>query len=252
MKKKLLFSLALLVVAAVTISFTTFYPSGSPGGYTNSPLDGANCTHCHPGSASPVSNYITTDIPAEGYFGGFTYNITVSYTGSGKKGFELTCEDSNNTKVGVLHQGSGTKMTNGNHAVTHSSAQSSSTATWNFTWTAPASGTGTVTFYSALVVGEPHVKYCSLTVNESTTGINSLENQLSFKVYPNPAVDHMMVQTDNDSEKRLDIFNNSGVLCKSVKINSEQEINLNDLASGIYSVRLYDHGKTATRKLIKK
>jgi len=251
MTKKTLFSIAVIFISVITISFTTFYPSGSPGGYTNSPLDGHNCTTCHPGTATQVNSYITTDIPSGGYFGGFTYNITVSYTGSGKKGFELTCEDDNNVKVGILHTGTGTKMTNAMHALTHSSAKSSNTATWNFTWTAPESGTGNVTFYSALVVGEPHVKYCSLSVNESTTGLNALKQQLDFNVYPNPAINNIRIQTNNDNEKRLDFFNSSGVLCKSVKITKARDVNLSDMASGIYSISLNDHGKITTRKLIK-
>ncbi len=155
----------ILIVSVSAIA----YPTGAPAGYTGSPGDGMNCTNCHGGSTAAVTGWITSNIPAQGYTAGTVYNITVTVSGSGKKGFEVSPQNSSGTQLGVLGAGSGNHLVGGTKYVTHSAAGStSSTATWTFTWTAPAAGTGTVTLYGACVVGKPNIKLTSLVVNENT------------------------------------------------------------------------------------
>jgi hypothetical protein len=164
----------LAIVASVVI-FSSFggdensdYPNGSPGGYTGSPGDGKNCKNCHGGSYSTVSGWITSDIPAAGYTPGSSYTITVTLTGSGNKGFECSPQNSSGGLLGTLTAGSGQHLVNGSKAVTHSSKKTSNPATWTFTWTAPAAGTGDVTFYGAFTVTKSVTKLSTLTVSESS------------------------------------------------------------------------------------
>ena len=139
----------------------------SPYTYTGSPGDGQNCTSCHGGSATPVTGWITSNIPAHGYTPGSSYTITVTATGTGRKGFEVSPQSLTGTQLGVLAAGTGSKLVGGTKYVTHSSAGASgSTSTWSFTWIAPVAGTGAVTFYGAIVVGQPNIKLTKLLVNE--------------------------------------------------------------------------------------
>ena len=132
--------------------------SGSPGGRTGSVGDGGQtCTGCHTGTAQNSTGWITTNIPVSGYAPGQTYTITVTgtHTGVVKFGFELTAENSIGTKVGtfVITNAAQTKLVNQNKAVTHQAAGTTptgNTKTWSVNWTAPATGTGPVTFYAAL------------------------------------------------------------------------------------------------------
>ncbi len=145
------------------------YPSGAPAGYTGSPGDGMNCVNCHGGSSAAVTGWITSNIPSQGYTAGTVYTITVTVSGSGKKGFEVSPQNGSGTQLGVLAAGTGSHLTGGTKYVTQSSAGStSSTVTWSFTWTAPTAGTGMVTFYGAFCVGKSNTKLSTLVVNENS------------------------------------------------------------------------------------
>ena len=145
------------------------YPSGAPAGYTGSPGDGMNCVNCHGGSSAAVTGWITSNIPSQGYTAGTVYTITVTVSGSGKKGFEVSPQNGSGTQLGVLAAGTGSHLTGGTKYVTQSSAGStSSTVTWSFTWTAPTAGTGMVTCYGAFCVGKSNTKLSTLVVNENS------------------------------------------------------------------------------------
>jgi hypothetical protein len=171
--KKWLFLLLIPAVAAAMLLLSSYsgdecdYPSGAPAGYTGSPGDGNDCTSCHGGSSTPVTDWITSDIPAEGYTAGTTYNITVTVTGTGKKGFEVSPQNLSGTQLGTLIAGTGSHLTGGTKYVTQNSASNSNPATWTFEWTAPAAGTGDVTFYGAFAVSKSSTKTSSLTVAEN-------------------------------------------------------------------------------------
>ncbi|MFZ4521273.1 MAG: choice-of-anchor V domain-containing protein [Bacteroidales bacterium] len=173
MKIKTIVTVVLLF--GVTLLLSSFgggnsdYPSGAPSGYTGSPGDGQDCHDCHGGSATAVSGWITTNIPAGGYTAGSTYNITVSVSGSGSKGFQVSPQNAAGTQLGTMVAGSGSETTGSGKYVTHSSSSSSNPATWTFQWIAPASGTGSVTFYGAFCVTKSDTRLSTLTVTESAT-----------------------------------------------------------------------------------
>ena len=158
------------VIISLLVTFSAIaYPSGAPAGYTGSPGDGQHCVSCHGGSAATVTGWITTNVPAAGYTAGTIYNITVTVSGSGKKGFEVSPQNAAGTQLGILAAGTSSHLVGGTKYVTQSSAGStSSTVTWTFTWTAPVAGTGPVTFYGACVVGKPNTKLTNTVVNENT------------------------------------------------------------------------------------
>lgn len=146
-------------IAGLFFLFTSevLYHTGSPGGKTGSPGDGgATCTQCHGGSATFQEGWITSDIPVDGYMPGETYTITATGThaGVGRFGFELTSEDATNTKVGTIMvtNATETQLVNGNNSITHTNSgftPNGDMKSWSFDWTAPAEGTGEVTFYAA-------------------------------------------------------------------------------------------------------
>jgi len=148
--------LSILIIPSALVLYS--YSSGSPGGKTGSTGDGGTtCTQCHAGTATSQSNWITTDIPVDGYTAGETYTITVTGTHSGvvKMGFELTAENTSGTKKGnwTITDATRTKFANANTAVTHTSAgnvPSGNTNTWSADWTAPTAGTGTIKFNAAI------------------------------------------------------------------------------------------------------
>lgn len=144
------------------------YPGGSPAGYTGSPGDGKDCVNCHGGTSSFVSGWITSDIPPEGYLPGNTYNITVTLTGSGDKGFQVSAQDISGNQMGTLIAGSGTHLNGGTKYVNQNNGTTANPAVWHFQWTAPMAGSGNVTFYGAFTVNKPVTKLSTLEVSEQS------------------------------------------------------------------------------------
>lgn len=162
----------LLSIASILVltSFVAFYPTGAPPAKTGSPGDGSNCTECHGGTATSVTGWITSNIPAGGYTPGQTYQITATnqLTGTGKFGFEVSPQNAAGTLLGTLVAGTNSQLVGSNKYVTHTNANTTVSA-WTFNWTAPAAGTGTVTFYGAFAKGKPGpVRLSTLVVNELT------------------------------------------------------------------------------------
>ncbi|TVQ77096.1 MAG: T9SS C-terminal target domain-containing protein [Flavobacteriales bacterium] len=136
------------------------YSFGRTGPYSGSPGDnGLNCSSCHGGSPSPITNAITSNIPASGYVAGNTYTLTlsISHPTNNTFGFQVTAEDASDNKVGTfVSTGGATQVVNGGNAVTHTTAGNQGTnnsRVWTVDWVAPAAGTGDVTFYVAFNSG---------------------------------------------------------------------------------------------------
>lgn len=164
-------SLTILVLGIIVIGLSSFlpYPGGAPSpyNYSGSPADGRDCSYCH-GNMTTASGWITSNIPVSGYIPGTTYQITATNTisGSGKYGFEVSPQSPSGTLLGTLTAGTNSKVVGSGKWITQSSSSTSVTS-WTFSWTAPAAGTGTVTFYGSFARSTGSaVKNCTLVVSE--------------------------------------------------------------------------------------
>lgn len=169
--KKIVLSLFLSFVVFSVFNLlapnATSNPTGAPAGNTGSPADGTTCAEsCHGGSAVTQAGLISSNIPTAGYTPGSTYTITASISGSGNKGFQVSPQNTAGTLLGSLIAGTGSKIVGTNY-VTHSSAKSSTAASWTFQWIAPAAGTGSVTFYGAFAITQNTTMKSTLVVNEA-------------------------------------------------------------------------------------
>lgn len=133
---------------------------GGQAALTGAPSE-QNCTACHIGSTlngatENVFQVVNSQFqPVTTYNPGDTYTVTLSMASSpAKKGFSATALGSSNTMAGSF-TGSGIggtqDFTGGSRKyVSHTaSSNTSSNSLWAWTWTAPASNVGTVTFYVA-------------------------------------------------------------------------------------------------------
>lgn len=187
---KLLF---VFIIPVVLILYAN--SSGSPGGKSGSPGDGnTTCTQCHTGTATPQSGWITSNIPADGYTPGQTYQITATGTHSGvvKFGFELTAETSAGVKTGtfVITDATRTKLINANKAVTHTTAgnvPTGNTSTWTMNWTAPVTNVGQVRFYAAFNATNGNGNTGGDVVYTSTLFVNAAAPAALLSVVPNSA-----------------------------------------------------------------
>jgi len=144
-------------------------PTGAPAGASGGPAEsGITCTQagCHATAPQAVTGYFTTDIPSVGYTAGHVYNISVSFTGTGKKGFQISPQDSIGGGVGTLLSGTGTQIMSTKY-ITHTAAKSTSTAAWTFQWRAPQRGKGRFSFYGAFAITKNSTKKMSIPIVEN-------------------------------------------------------------------------------------
>ncbi len=272
MKTKLYY---LLGLAATFIFLTSAinFGGGSPGGKSGSPGDGGNtCTDCHSGTAISQPDWISTTIPAEGYTPGETYTITASgsHSGVSKFGFETTAEDMNDAKIGTLMatNSTETQLTNGDASITHKSdgtTPSGDSKSWSFDWTAPAEGSGEVTFYAAFNAANGNgntsgdvIYTSSHAVQENvTSSITKLNKENTVNVFPNPFIDFVNIQVEEDESEigEVCIYNSAGQMIHNESAANDHNnirINTSDLTPGVYHFVMELTNKTSISKTVVK
>jgi hypothetical protein len=229
---------------------------GAPPGYTNSPFDGKNCSHCMGGTATPVSGWITSTIPASGYVLGQTYTIVVSGTGTAKKGFQLSPQDPSGTLIGVLTPLGDTKLVGLGRYITHTTPSQSNPAIWTFEWTAPNAVSGDVVFYASIALGKTDTRVTTYTVSQSSVWIDERELRITG-VYPNPVKDKLTLGFVLPAEAtcEADLLSLSGkkysnLISETLPAGSYTKQIVIDLPAGVYILRFRAGEKEMSRKIV--
>lgn len=156
MKSFGLVCLGLMFLASMTFAFS----NGPPDATCGIPPANVNCTQCH-NEFGVNSGGGTLDFSAPvAYSPGVTYDLSVNLSDAGQTrwGFELAVLTSGNNQAGtlVVSDPVNTQLSDNLEPMPDFLKQTSdgtyagtASATWNFQWTAPDVGTGTVTFYVA-------------------------------------------------------------------------------------------------------
>ena len=130
-------------------NFLFSYSSGPPNGYHG---QFSSCTSCHSGSVVSGGNHVSISGLPSSYTPGNTYNLILNLTASSSRGygFQMAVKD-NSSFSGTLNTShSGTRIDS--NYFEHTTRVTDSAI--NFSWTAPSSNAGDVTFYlSALATG---------------------------------------------------------------------------------------------------
>lgn len=259
MKKNYIFKLFLLLIPLTSFILMS-NSSGVSGAYSGSPGDSGNtCSVCHSGGNFSASVSITTNIPATGYEPNTDYDITVllNQSGASRHGFALTAEkNADNSKVGTFTPTSTTRLVNGGANITQSDADSGSI--WTFTWTSPSTNEGPVTFYAAGNAangnGSPSGdQIVTSSLSAPSLGISEAK-RLVFNMYPNPSSDLVQIELPTGTtEAEAGVFDYKGrrVNVKRISPNDNQ-LDVSDLAAGIYLIRISTDEKVGIQKLIKK
>lgn len=240
--------------------------SQAPFGHTGSVGDAKNCTVCHSGAAPLTDNNISTNIPVTGYIPGTTYTITLDVTKAGinKFGFQLTSENSSGIKKGafIITNASQTKMIQSE--VTHTGNGTGATnnqKVWSVDWTAPAAGTGTIFFFSAInaangdggVNGDQIILSSTSISEDLSASINneSLNNFIS--VFPTVASEVVNV-TSSSKIQQIRVYDTTGKLFLNIdnQNNASAQIDVSSLQSGVYLATIKTSTQIRTLKFIKR
>lgn len=271
------FFVALLGLSVTVVTITDpqvlSNATGSPGGRTGAPSDFTGpCMPCHAASLADVTfndTIISSNIPADGWRGGQTYTISanVHHFTSNKMGFEMTCDNSGGSAVGKFISTDGkTQVFNGGKSITHTFSGTSAIGgnkTWTFDWTAPAAGTGKVTFYGAFNATNSNsqadagdtVYADTMNVVESpASGIAVQQMQFNpLKIYPNPAKDVIYLNLKmTDEVGAVSVYNVSGkVVLKRSMAENTRSVDVSSLNTGIYFVKLKVNNVWRLQRFIK-
>lgn len=100
-----------------------------------------------------------------------------------------------------------------------------------------------------LVTGAPvffvYIGYASL--DEINTALYD-----ELVAYPNPFNDQLHLKVDIENVQQVNIYTESGLLLKELRIFDEKEIDVSDLSGGIYFVEFTIDGITKTKRFVKK
>ena len=102
-----------------------------------------------------------------------------------------------------------------------------------------------------LVVGNAEGKLTFFKGNSSNLSVSDFDSQELLHVFPNPVKDVFTIETNIEISK-IALFDIAGKQI-DIKLANANEVDISNLASGIYHIKIYDnYSRTTTRKIIKK
>lgn len=249
---------AMLILGIMSISKLIAFSSIPPTGRTGSPSDGNSCIGCHGGSALlNLAGVIESDIPAEGYVPGETYNLTIasgaSRNNAQRYGFQLSPQDNQGNTVGTLIQVSGTSVSNDGKYISHNGAQSEASPSWTFQWTAPDAGTGSFTFYLSVVAADGNGSTSGDEVILSDLEVSEAQSTSTGKiVFQQPKVfaNDQILSIQHPNLEQINIYDINGKLAYSSSSPSAVT-DISTFESGMYIVTIKAEGKWFREKIIK-
>jgi hypothetical protein len=275
MRKKtiIIFACSLVLCATALLNVNTYSnPSGAPSGSSGAPNDPANgCARsgCHNATPTTRVGLLTSDIPTDGYIAGQTYTFTAQITQAGisKWGFQATAQNNSGTALGtlILTNTGQTRFPSGSSGskyVTHSTGGNSGSTgskTWTFDWTAPAAGTGPVTFYIYAMAANNNGNESGDQVFKETvtyqelTGVGmSAIKPLSMELYPNPSsIGFFSIKGLKEGTNLVKMFDSNGKLVfNQTLLGTNQNIFTNGFEKGVYFVSVESKSGNAFKKLI--
>jgi len=246
-------------------------PNGAPfgaAGAPNDPANGCNRSGCHAGSSTVRAGLINSNVPSTGYVPGQTYTFTIQITEAGisKWGFQVSPQADNGTLLGTLTLTDATQTRfaagGGSKYVTHTTAGNSGSTgskSWTFDWTAPAAGTGDVTFYTYVMASNNNGSTSgdqlfreSVTFQEASgVGYNPLNNS-ALELFPNPSsTGFFMVNGLTADLNLLRMFDMNGKLVfNELLVSGNKSISTAGFDKGVYFVSIEGKQGRTVKKLV--
>lgn len=289
MKFRLIYTFFLLAfVAMISLGNKTGRASNGGKGSTGAPGDNdvvsgqlRTCQGCHAGSAT-IQVTLTIELldtmtllPVTQFTGGKTYKsrVTVNKIAGNPAGYGaqmVALLDAGNVEhKGFSSPSANAKLTKLSGAAGRTYLEHKTTSTTNIfeaLWTAPAAGSGSVTFYSAgngvngnNASGGDAAAKTSFTVQDETVSAVDfqVEKSAAIVVSPNPVRDVMSLEINGlspENDDLLEVFDSTGRLVFSQKMSGETalEIQTDGWPTGLLVVKISRAGRPlAVAKLVK-
>jgi hypothetical protein len=89
--------------------------------------------------------------------------------------------------------------------------------------------------------------WADVTVAALSVAENAIDG---FAIYPNPVTDEFSINSLSNSVRNVQIFNVLGKQVYAKNVLANERVNVTNLNTGIYILKVLEEGKTATRKLV--
>lgn len=293
MNKKYLLSAFFMVTVLVLVTTNNVNSkiTSPPAGNSGDPFTNQTCatSGCHAGPVqTPVANDYSITIgtgsptsPLNGfcYTPGTQYNIAFLInqiaTTNPFYGFQIVALDATNAKAGTMtvanmattqintSGGTGTRQYMG-----HKTANTNHN--WSFKWTAPASGTGPVTFYFTYNVcnattanptsAQGVIYKAAIPIQQCTSGVEDISSWVTdLNLFPNPVSNEFglsfnLLETSTVSSQLYSLDGREVNQLLNEKVdegNFVRSFSMSDLPAGIYLMKLNVGGATITKKIVK-
>ncbi len=261
------------------------YNTKAPGEKTCSGVEGSNS--CHSGGIADNAGTATKSITFSGgtnYIAGQTYTVTVSISHPSRNrfGFQIVSlkngsnanigtvalTDTNRTRSQIPTYGSYQTRNYVMH-ILGGSYGTSNACTWSYSWTAPSTNQGAITFYACLMAANGNntndsgdqTYYTQLTINPSITGVfeDNNENSNDIIIYPNPVKNSFTInyKLTKPSLFKAELLDAQGKLVQLLYNNDKangtinEKITLSENSSpGFYFVKFSIDNKEQLKKII--
>jgi hypothetical protein len=278
MKFKIIYtSFAMLLTSALFLGNSNGRAAGGGGDNTGGPQSGGTCGSCHAGGAynpslqvtflDNASNVVTSWLPNQ------TYTVRVKVVaGAGAPvgyGFQMIPYDAAANSVPFAATGHSANVQistlGGRKYAEHNTR--SATNTFDVKWTAPAAGAGAVQFYVAGnavngvngTSGDSPVNV-RVPLNEGRVATNDLTlKAAAMQVSPNPASEQTEIRlTVSEAQNAtISVVDMAGRVLQTQKWavvagENRQSLQVSDLATGLYVVRVAHTGGVSHQQLLKK
>lgn len=278
MKKNLLYGL--FAFSSLLIFTSGVEDINGKSGRTGSPSEQTCYNGCHSSysvNSGPAVIEITSNIPNWEYTPGqsYTINVTATQTGINLYGIDFEALTSANQNAGTLAAGTGTQIktttvggvARKNLVHTTGGGASTGTHTFTFTWTAPAVGTGNVTFYWSTLAANGnfsnsgdyvYTRTQSLTEYVAPSALNEVDGVMHFTTYPNPTANNINIaySLSNTGKTEIGIYSLEGTLVKTLVNGTETEgdhvttADVSDLTAGIYLLKFSTNKQAISRRIV--
>ncbi len=276
--KRVIYMTLFIVIAIMGLQSLTpldiMKKDGAEPGYTGSPGDSLkDCTACHGGTAVPVEDWLSSNIPVEGYEPGKTYTIRAvnKETGATRFGFEVSPQNEAGALLGtmVITDSIRTKFVGGVKYITYTAngIEGKDSLDWSFDWIAPAKGTGDVAFYAGFNSnyeghkdGDKTYLSTLFADEKKTTEIaDFVKEKYALSVYPNPVTDQLSIDfmLEKSAKIQVRLYDLSGKqvtnLYQQNKIQGKHKLMIpipSNLPFGTYLTKIQINGNVYTQKII--
>lgn len=277
MKKIIYTFFTITLFALVTMSNSNGRAGSGGAGATSAPGEGTACENCHSGGSFGTN--VTVKLFTQGtttevteYVAGTVYDaeiqISTSTTPTGFGFQALASKDSDNSAINAWANNSttSTRISNANGRQYFEQQGVVSDNIMKAEWTAPATGTGDVSFY---LVGNAvngngqtsgdQVSSKKVTFSEMTVSTSKLELLgISLAVFPNPTAENVFLNIEANEVKDFAIniydLNGKRLLTQNVTAQIGEnrfDFDVADFAKGIYFIEINNGEISTSQRFVK-